>query len=71
MRIFISSPSGDLLERADQVVRHAVTVLHSSLILSAREGGTINNCAVVLVDAAEVSEALASLQGAGLHAFMN
>ena len=58
MRIFISPISGDLLERADQVVRHAVSILRSSRILSAHEGGTINERAVVLVDAAEVSDAL-------------
>jgi hypothetical protein len=71
MRIFIAPPSGDLLQRADQVVRHAVCILHSSRILSAHEGGTINERAVVLVDAAEVSDALAVLISAGLRASIN
>jgi hypothetical protein len=71
MRIFISPPSGDLLERADEFVRHAFTILHSSRILSARVGGTINDRAVVLVDATEVSDALATLVSAWLRAFMN
>ena len=68
MRIFILPPSGDLLEPADHVVRHAISILHSARVLSAREGGTIGDRAVVLVDATEAPQALATHQGAGLRA---
>jgi hypothetical protein len=71
MRIFVLPYSGDLFERADEVVRHAVAVLHSSQIVSAREGGILNGRAVVLIDAEEVPEALVTLEQAGWRAAVN
>jgi hypothetical protein len=58
MRIFVLPSSGELFERADEVIRQAVSVLRTSRIQSAREGGILNGRAVVLIDPEEVPEAL-------------
>jgi hypothetical protein len=71
MRVFVLPYSGELFERADEVVRHAVAVLHSSRIVSAREGGILNGRAVILIDPEEVPEALVTLKQAGWRAAVN
>jgi len=71
MRIFVLPYSGELFERADEVVRHAVALLHSSQIASAREGGLLNGRPVVLIDPEEVPEALVMLEQAGWRAALN
>jgi hypothetical protein len=71
MRIFVLPYSGDLFERADEVVKDAISVLHSSRILSARDGGIINGRAAVLIDPEEVPEALEILEQAGWRAAVN
>ena len=64
MRIFIQPPHGGPV---DQSVRTAYELLHSSHIFSARPGGIIYDRGVLLVEAAEVPEALAVLGKAGLR----
>jgi hypothetical protein len=71
MRIFILPYSGDLFERADEVIRQAVSSLHAARIQSAREGGILNGRAVVLIDAAEASEAVATLNRVGWRAIVS
>ena len=64
MRIFVQPPHG---APVDQSVRTAYELLHNSNILSERAGGVIYDRGVVLVEAAEVPEALATLRKAGLR----
>jgi hypothetical protein len=71
MRVFILPYSGDLFERADEVIRDAVGIMRSSRILSAREGGILNGRAIVLIDPEEVPEALQRLKQAGWRAAVN
>jgi hypothetical protein len=66
MRIFVLPYTGDLFERADEVARQAVSVLHSSQILSARDGR-----AALLIDPEEVPEALETLEQAGWRVAVN
>lgn len=65
MRIFIQSPNTD---RSDQPAVHACLVLRDSNVVSARPGGIIDGCAVVLVSSIETTEALEALEKAGIHA---
>jgi hypothetical protein len=71
MRIFVLPYSDESLDRPDEVIRRAVSILRTSRIMSAREGGILNGRAVVLIDAEEVPEALARLDQAGWRAKMN
>lgn len=65
MRIFVRSQYAN---DPDESVRRAFEVLHDSRIFSARAGGSFGDRSVVLVDATEVTEALAALESAGLQA---
>jgi hypothetical protein len=71
MRIFVLPYTGDLFERADEVARQAVNVLHSSQILSARDGGIVDGRAALLIDPEEVPEALETLEQAGWRVAVN
>ena len=71
MRIFVLPYTGDLFERADEVARQAVSVLHSSQILSARDGGIVDGRAALLIDPEEVPEALETLEQAGWRVAVN
>jgi hypothetical protein len=71
VRIFILPYTGDLLERADEVAGQAVSVLHSSQILSARDGGIVDGRAALLIDPEEVPEALETLEQAGWRVAVN
>jgi hypothetical protein len=66
MRIFVRSQYAN--DSPDESVRRAFEVLHDSRIFSARAGGSFEDRPVVLVDATEVTEALAALESAGLQA---
>jgi len=44
-------------------------VLRDSHVISARPGGIIDGCAVVLVSSIETTEALEALERAGIDAF--
>jgi hypothetical protein len=69
MRIFIQPPHAG--GSVDQSVRTAHELLHNSKILSARPGGVIYDRGVVLIEAAEVTHALAVLKEAGMRAFLD
>ena len=71
MRGFVLPAIGDLFDRADEVIRDAVKILRSSQILSAREGGTFNGRAVVLIDPEEVPDAIVTLEAAGWRTSVN
>ncbi len=66
MRIFLLTPdptsSGSLELRACQVLRH-------SMILSARPGGIINDCPVVLVAPPDAQQAVSILKKSGIDAY--
>lgn len=66
MRIYIQSPNTDL---SDERAVHACMVLRDSHVISARPGGIIDGCAVVLVSSIETTEALEALERAGIDAF--
>lgn len=63
MRIFIQNGGS----APDQAVRQALGVLITEGIYSAEGGGTINDRALILVDAAHVPEAIAALSRAGMR----
>lgn len=64
MRIFIQHRDA----APDQAVRQALDILVKAGIYSAEGGGTINNRALILINEANLHEALAALQKAGLEA---
>jgi hypothetical protein len=71
MRIYLQPPSfGN--STIDGDVRAAHQILHNSFILSARAGGIVctlgNDRGVVLIDACDVTKALAVLKEAGISA---
>jgi hypothetical protein len=47
----------------------ACIVLRDSHVISARPGGVINGCPVVMVSSIETTEALEALEKAGIPAF--
>jgi hypothetical protein len=59
MRIFIHDHKASL----EQAVRPALDILIKAGIYSAEGGGTINDRALILIDAAHVPEAIATSQG--------
>jgi hypothetical protein len=63
MRIFIHNDAAPELS-----VRQALDTLIKAGIYSAEGGGTINDRALILVDAAHVPEAIAALSKAGMRA---
>jgi hypothetical protein len=69
MRIFIQPPHAG--GSVDQSVRTAHELLHNSKIFSSRPGGVIYDRGVVLIEAAEVTHALAVLKKAGMRAFLD
>ena len=67
MRIFLlssdaDSPNGELELRACRVLRH-------HMILSARPGGIINDCPVVLVSPPDAQQAVALLKKSGIDSY--
>lgn len=64
MHIFIHSPSITV----DDIARRAFAILREANIYGPRAGGTINDRAVILIDAQHVPEVLAALRKAGMRA---
>jgi hypothetical protein len=69
MRIYIQPPhvNGSI----DGSVRTAHEILHRLAITSARPGGIINDRGVILIEACDVTKALAVLKQAGLRAVLD
>jgi hypothetical protein len=63
MRIFIQDHNSS----PEQSVRQALDLLIKAGIYSAEGGGTINDRALVLVDAAHIPQAIAALKKAGMQ----
>jgi hypothetical protein len=63
MRIFVHHDASP-----EQTVRQALDTLIAAGIYSVEGGGTINDRALILVDAAHVPEAIAALSKAGMRA---
>jgi len=68
MRIFLEPPHVSGL--VDNSVRTAHELLHNSNIFSARLGGILNDRGVVLIEATDVTQALAVLRKAGMRAIV-
>jgi len=66
MRIFVEDDDTP----AEQSVRQALDILLDAGIYSAEGGGTINDRAVILIDAAHVPNAIAALNKAGVRAVL-
>jgi hypothetical protein len=66
MRVFIQPRN--LSGTVDQTIRQALEILREAGIQSAREGGSINDRAIVLVAPKEIPEALTVLGNAGIRA---
>jgi hypothetical protein len=64
MRIFIQDHNAS----PEESVRQALDILIKAGIYSAEGGGTINDRALILIDAAHVPEAVAALNKAGMRA---
>jgi hypothetical protein len=67
MRIFLLSPdtgvqNGELEMRACRVLRHY-------MILSARPGGVINECPVILVSQPDAQQAVSILKKSGIESY--
>jgi hypothetical protein len=69
MRIYIQPPpvNGSI----DGSLQTAHEILHSSAITSARLGGVIHDRGVILIEAYDVTKALAVLKQAGLRAILD
>jgi hypothetical protein len=63
MRIFVHHDASP-----EQTVRQALDTLIAAGIYSVEGGGTINDRALILVDAVHVPEAIAALSKAGMRA---
>jgi len=66
MRIFVQPPNPG--ESPDGLALRACDVLRQSLVFSARPGGIIGDCAVVLIEPLELAEAMTALEKAGIRA---
>jgi hypothetical protein len=66
MRIFVQQDNTP----AEQSVRQALDILLDARIYCAEGGGTINDRAVILIDAAHVPNAIEALNKAGLRALL-
>ena len=69
MRIYIQPPyvSGTVYNS----VRTALNTLRDSNIMSARPDGSLQHCGAILIEAGEVTKALAVLREAGMRAVMD
>lgn len=63
MRVFVQ----DHKLSPEQSVRHALDILINAGIYTAEGGGTINDRALILVNAAHVPEAIVALNKAGMR----